>query len=256
MRSSMFTRFLFTLNFVVAVLVVETATAQFGPHGRGYGGWGAHPYTMGNYQVSQQIAAQRHNLTFSIAQKQAASQQRDIRRTTSREARSRLDSASREKGKNRDWWFQQEQRKLAQRQARGTRYAASPAPVATASSFAPATARRAPTRESDDIIKWPVLLKEPPFAEQRARVEEPYRRQASEGGRPTAGDFRSMIDAAGEMKTILKGIAYEVSAGDYMAVEKFLNDLAAEAQAWEKRAAEAQAPAEPSEETTEASAGD
>ena len=48
-------------------------------------------------------------------------------------------------------------------------------------------------------------------------------------GDPTLEDYRAMIDATEQMKTILKGMVYEISAGDYMATEKFLDALAGEA---------------------------
>ena len=39
-----------------------------------------------------------------------------------------------------------------------------------------------------------------------------------------------MIDAAGKMKKTLQTLAYEISAGDYLSLQKYLDQLAAEAQ--------------------------
>ena len=94
----------------------------------------------------------------------------------------------------------------------------------------PSTMQQAPARKSTDIIPWPAVLRDARFAQQRARVEGPFRKQAAEGTPPTVDEYKGMIDAGEKMKQILKGAAYQISAGDYMAVEKFLDAMAAESQ--------------------------
>ncbi len=76
------------------------------------------------------------------------------------------------------------------------------------------------------VIEWPAILMDRRFAEQRALVEAPYKKE----GNPTVEDFLGMIDAAGKMKKTLEKLAYEVTAGNYLAVQKYLDQLAAEAQ--------------------------
>ena len=42
-------------------------------------------------------------------------------------------------------------------------------------------------------------------------------------------DFQAMIDASDQMKKLLDGMAREISAADYLSIQKFLDALAAEA---------------------------
>ncbi len=80
-----------------------------------------------------------------------------------------------------------------------------------------------------DIVPWPVILRNPRFAADRARIEEPYRRSLRGQGAPTAADYQDMIDAAAQMKATLWQMTVDVSDQDSLSAEKFLEQLAAEA---------------------------
>ena len=60
-------------------------------------------------------------------------------------------------------------------------------------------------------------------------VEAPYRRAPKGEAIPTVEDYKNMIDAAEQMKTILGQMTAEISAQDYLNTVKFLDQLAAEA---------------------------
>ena len=122
----------------------------------------------------------------------------------------------------RDWWFQVEQQQVAQQQARAARYAAMSA------GFESAQTANAP-KAATDIIKWLPLLQAPQFAAERARIEAPYRRNSKGLSTPTVNDYRNMIEAAEQMKAILKGMTAEITAEEYFDSEDFLSRLAAEA---------------------------
>ena len=146
--------------------------------------------------------------------------QQGIRSTLSSQAQARTQAIQAEGQSNRDWWFQQQQRQVAQGPRTGAR-----SPLPFVPSVAATTAPPQPAA-SAGIIAWPQLLLDPRFAAARATVEDPYRQDR----RPTRDDYLAMVGATTEMKTTLEGLAAEVSAAEYMATVKFLDTLAAEAQ--------------------------
>jgi hypothetical protein len=86
-------------------------------------------------------------------------------------------------------------------------------------SAAPKSRQKAAT----DIIKWPSCLRGPQFADQRARIEAPYRRDPNAVVDPSAEQYRAMIDAALEMKAGLAKAANDAAGSE------FLDKLIAEA---------------------------
>ena len=253
MRGWTFTSVVLASSFLAVASVAEIAMAQFGPYGGYNRGWGAYPYAVSSRSanVTRQLAAQRHAASFSQAQRQTANMQRGLRSATMNAARSQIASMGRQKQSYKDWWFQTQQQQSAQRRMQPR---SQPPPVAPRYRPRPVVPRRTVStprataaKKSADIINWPARLSDPRFAKQRARVEGPFRRQASGGGDPTVKDYREIIDATGQMKATLKEMAYEISAGTYLEVEKFLDSLAAEAQERIKGKAGTQPAKEPSE---------
>jgi hypothetical protein len=81
-----------------------------------------------------------------------------------------------------------------------------------------------------DIIPWLPVLQAPQFAKQRARIEAPFLRDGAKRlSTPTAKQYEDMIAAAAEMKNILKNMAADVSAEEYLEAVAFLDQLAGEA---------------------------
>ena len=220
MQSSILTRILIAWGFLVPVILAGTATAQLGPYDSYYGGWGAYPYIDSSvYNTQSRIAAQQRSATQSRAFSRSTRIQQDIHNTLASEGRTRTQAIQSSQQQGRDWWFQQEQRKLAQQKSRSGPVAS----VAAPRSYEPA----ATTVESAGIIKWPPLLKEQRFAKQRAMVELPYLDSAT--GKPTADEYLGMVKATDQMKVLLKQMSYEINASEYLESEKFLDQLAGEA---------------------------
>ena len=79
------------------------------------------------------------------------------------------------------------------------------------------------------IIPWPALLRDQQFAFERARIEDPYRRNHNGQATPTTADYQDIMDAAARMKVTLWQMSAEISPQESNLAEKFLDQLAAEA---------------------------
>jgi hypothetical protein len=227
------------------LMLAATAEGQFWPGGHrgggarrsgrygGYGGygyddsgaWGAFSSAL-NYSTSRNAAQQSYLAGQAAAMQQQTAMQSSIRSSMMSQAQAQTQNALGQQQANRNWWFQVEQQQAAQRRSMPSRsYAA--APAMTFEQDAPATQ---PPKADTDVIRWLPILCEPQFAQQRARVEAPYRRADKGKANPTPADYQTMIDAAGQMKTILKQMAAGISAQEYLDGNTFLDKLVAEAQ--------------------------
>ncbi len=218
-----------TLTAFFLSYITAAASAQFWPgHGYGhggYGGWGAIVAQQADATM-RNIAQQEHATSERIAAQQSAALQGSIRNTLSTQADMRTQGILNQQQSNRDWWFQVQQQQQAQRRAMQALTPSSAAPT----SVPTAPAHRTPP-VATDIIPWPPVLWDSRFAQQRAAVEAPYRRDTGTQATPTVADYESMIEAAGQMKLLLGELTAEISAQDYLHAEKFLDQLAAEARA-------------------------
>jgi hypothetical protein len=205
-----------------------TAFSQFWPGYGNYGysgGWGGYPY--GNTAALRSAAQTDRMMGQAAAMRQTATVQSGIRNTLSSQAAAQTQAILGQQQSNKDWWFQVQQQQLAQRPPMPQRSPmSSGAPVA---GFESAASAPASPQAATDIIKWPPLLCDPQFAQQRARIEAPYRRSSQGQGNPTDADYQAMIEAAAQMKAILKQLAANISAQDYINADAFLDQLAAEA---------------------------
>jgi hypothetical protein len=119
---------------------------------------------------------------------------------------------------DRDWWMQAQQEQIAERRARAAQLA-----------LLHAAADLNSTPGASELIQWPPVLRGPRFAEQRARIEAPYRRGGKVPSAPTAKDYQDMIETTAQIKTTLKAMAADITAKDYLDATAFLDYLAAEA---------------------------
>jgi len=219
-----------------STMALGQAWPGYGRYRGGYGGYGGYgddagvfaTYSSAISDASMRSAAQADHLAGErAAALQRAAVQSGIRNTLSSQADARTQSILSQQQSNRDWWFQVQEQQMAQRRAMA---ASSGAGVsASAVGFESTPTASATPEANTDIIRWLPILCEPEFAEQRARVEAPYRRGSGGLGTPTAADYRDMIDAAQQMKTILGKMTARISAQDYLGAEKFLDRLSAEA---------------------------
>ena len=209
----------------------SSASAQFWPgYGStgGYGAWGA--YAAGREQaVTRNIHSQSQLAGQRAATQQSAAMQRGIRNTLSTQAQMRTQNIVGQQQSNRNMWFQVQQQQLAQRQSMSAGGGSTGMAVAAARM---ALKEQKPTTAgaATDIIKWPPVLCEGRFAEQRALVEAPYRRDPKEKVIPTTADYENMIKAVKQMKILLDEMTSAISAQEYLHAEKFLDQLAAESQ--------------------------
>jgi len=226
MQSSMFNKVLLGLGFLVPALFAEPAMAQWGAYGSGYGGgWGAYAYGVSSQasNVSRELAAGAHKKTFNRAQQQSAAMQQGIRDTLASSARSRAAGMQNYTQDYTNWTLQHQDRQRAESRMPARSFAS---PTAMARPYSSASSA---ARVSTSIIKWPVPLLDPRFDKLRTKVEEPFRKQASSGNPPTIEEYQKMIEAADQMKKLLTGMAFEVSAAQYKELERFLDALAGEA---------------------------
>lgn len=216
---------------------IHPASAQFFPS-VGYGGWGgwngSAALAGSDYlrATGMELTAQSRQLTQQAAMQQNLVVHNTIQNTLSTEAQSRASAIASQRQADRDWWFQTQQQKFA---GQGTRPAS--APVAVAAGFGPAPtsggfAPADPTPPaSTDIIKWPSVLQERPFASRRTLIEKPYRQSPPGLSVPTADDYRNMVKTISEMKAILE---WRLSQGgliteDYEQAKAFLDKIGQEA---------------------------
>ncbi len=89
------------------------------------------------------------------------------------------------------------------------------------------SSRPAPPRE---IMLWPTLLKEQRFDGDRTDVEAPFRRAYADGKPLTIQDYQGIIKTVENMKATVKGMESQLVEEEYSAVQKYLDDLIADAQ--------------------------
>ena len=218
------------LIVVLAILLGTSATAvsaQWWPgyhhyypgYYDGYGyGFGIIYGLNGGWNGRRYVAQSERLLGQQIAAMQAAARQNGIRDAMSAEAQRRSDQIYGQQQADRDWWLQVQQQQIAERQQA--------AELAAMTAGAPSDS--AP-KAATDVVKWPPLLQAAPFAEPRALIEAPYRRNSKGLSTPTAADYKDMIKAVGRMKVILKGMTASLMAQEYFDCQAFLDRLAADA---------------------------
>jgi hypothetical protein len=181
-----------------------------------------------------QIASQNQQAAQQAANQQRMAMQSGIRNSMMTQAQDRTNAIADQRQSYRDWWFQTNEQQLSGRPAAATR---SSAPLAggfgmrqsgggfTYDDFHPPV--------DLDIIKWPSVLQEKAFADERAQIEAPYRRSPPGLSAPTAADYRNMLKTVADMNSILEwrlGVRGGLPTADYGQAKAFLNTMAQEAQ--------------------------
>lgn len=183
-----------------------------------YGGCGVTlVYDLSAAGIARRCMGQsQHMLGQQIAAAQAAALQNDIRSAMATDAQRRCDQIYSQQRADRDWWLEVQQQQIAERQQ--------------AAQWAAMTAgfRPAPPQVATDLIRWPMALQAPPFAEQ-ARIEAPYRRSPKGSSLPTATDYQSIVKAVEQMRSTLKEMTAKLTAEEYFTAREFLDRLSAQA---------------------------
>ena len=180
-------------KILVALLVAggmfglsQQARAQFYP-GYGYGGWGGMDGSAAllgaDYRqaTAMQLKAQNMQAGQQAAMGQNYVVQSGIRNMMATQAQNQTNANISQQQSNQDWWFQQQSQQMAQRRAMDMKQGVTTIPAG----FGPS---KTPPPVSTDIIKWPMVLQEPCFATERAKIEgavSPHSAQAefTHGGR-------------------------------------------------------------------------
>lgn len=210
--------------FVLLTATANLGHAQWGPYGYGgwYGGWGA-----GTFNTTRELHEQDRMQARAMTASRNARVGGEVRDTLLNEANARTQAAISQQQSARDWWFQTQQRQVAEQAARTASRSLPPLAYAPASGTTMATTAAASTKS---LIQWPAVLLDPRFTAQRASVEAPFARFAEGGATVTVAEYRAMIATAEAMKQQLDGLATEITAAEYLAAQKFLEQLAGEAQ--------------------------
>lgn len=207
------------------------AHAQFWPgYGRsgGYGAWGA--YSSGRQQAATaSIAGQRQRTGQKLAAQQSTSMHRNIQNTLNSQAVMRTQNINNQQQSNSDWWFGVQQQQLAQRRSMPAGGGGSTGMAVAAARIATKGQDSTASSAATDIIKWPAVLRNARFSQQRALVEAPYRREPKGKVIPAVADYENMIMAVKQMKILLGEMTSSISAQEYLHAEKFLGQLADEA---------------------------
>jgi hypothetical protein len=210
-------------GLAILICCVPPAQAQFVPHGYYYPDMGV----MGAATAAYSSAAQQNlymqdrqlQQTTSGARSQAW---QNINRSMQMEASARPATVPDSGQAARDWMYQN---------APSSRTARRPMtlPSTDMALVTPAreTSKPAAPRE---IMLWPTILKDQRFNEDRADVEAPFRRAYADGKPLTIDDYQGIIQAVEKMKATIKGIESQIVEPEYTAVEKYLDDLIADAQ--------------------------
>lgn len=221
------------LVLTIAYLDTTSAMGQMFPRGGrrgGYGGYDGYGYDFGvTYDLSTAGNAARYTAQAdrlagerAATQQQAAMQSR-INATMASNVASRQQAIYSQQQSARDWWFQAQQQQMSQQRAMsyGAGYAASTGIEAAAS--------KQEAKATNDIIQWAPILYDPRFAEDRAKIEAPYRRAPKGLSVPTPDDYKTMIETVGHMKATLKTMTGDLTAQEYLDADAFLDQLAGEA---------------------------
>jgi hypothetical protein len=174
------------------------------------------------YQSAAQMEAYNQNRQLQAATVSARSQAwQNINRSMQTAAATPTGAVPDAGQSARDWMFQNAPR---------SRPVGRPVSLpVTDMAAAPATQISRPETQRE-IMLWPTVLQEQRFDGERAAIEAPFRRAYADGKPLTIEDYQAIIRTVEKMKSDLRTMAPQLWEGEYAAVEKYLDDLVADAQ--------------------------
>ena len=217
------------ISGVVALSVlVDTAAAQFVPYSRygGYG-WGRNPSALPSPDA---VLADRGR------------DRRQIMAQTSRQQRDRNQFLVNQSRRNTAWTASSqqsmEQARMSQARSRQQQFASrsgtylpttpvGPPPREPAATPPRRTPLEPPAQVTEplDTKRWPTLLEDPRFSEPRATLERLLAKAEATNTSLAVFEYRMIVDAAEEMKEILRGMAHELNAAEFLLVQQFLDGI-------------------------------
>jgi hypothetical protein len=213
-------------GMAILFLSALPAQAQFVPGPYYYQDMGVMGSVTSAYQSATQQKAYSDYRDMGAASAAARSGAwQNINRSMQSEAASRSATAVDAGQASRDWMAQN---------ARSSQPARRPTtlPVSSlASVLIEDPARKTPKVESPkEIMLWPTLLKGKRFDADRAAVEAPFRRAYADKKPLTIEDYQSIIATVEKMKQTVKSMESQLVETEYDSVQKYLDDLIADAQ--------------------------
>jgi hypothetical protein len=207
----------------ILLFAAMPARAQFVPGPYYYPDMGVLGAIDATFQSAAQQRAYSENrqlqMTGSLARSTAW---QNVNRSMQAQASSRPESVPDSGQSARDWMFQHS---ASSRPARRPMTL----PSTELAAVAPARESSKPA-EQKEIMLWPTLLKGDRFEGDRKDVEAPFRRAYADGKPLTVEDYQAVIKAVENMKAAAKGMESQIVADEYAAVQKYLDDLIADAQ--------------------------
>ena len=208
---------------------VDTCVAQYLPYGAGrvYGSWNAYPGLNAGAAQRTLYSNQQANMRQAVRESALQHQQQNEFLLQRSQTMSRGGDAGRAGAEN----FIMQNRPAPPVAARSY---APPAPAAglpvTPRAPTPVTAQPHSTAQSqpaETLVKWPTLLMDSRFLVPRVQIETLLRRTLPGGSGLTETSREDMRKMVADMKRSLRAMASDVNAAEYLAIDKYLDDLAA-----------------------------
>lgn len=232
-------RFVFVKIALLLALVVATsaAQAQYVPYARGgYGGWGGWPRPSASYIPREAMAAQkgadrRQGLAQNFAQQQARN---SFLQGQAAANSARINQTQQSRSAS---WTNIAMRQAEQNAARRRSFPLPAAgtgslPLPPATTPAPARVTQSPAATGN---QWPTLLNDSRFAVPREKLLKLIEAHEKSREGLTTAEYEEAIELAGEMKDVLREMASELNAAEYLNVQRFLDELIAKARAFAAR---------------------
>ncbi|MGW8256579.1 MAG: hypothetical protein ACWGMZ_03740 [Thermoguttaceae bacterium] len=208
---------------VFLFLITGSAEAQFVPGPYYYQDAGVVGSIAASFDSAVQQRGYNQNrqlqATSSIARSLAW---QNINRSMQNQAMSRPAAAPDTAQAARDWMNQYE--------SSTSRYASRPMTLPQTTYTPVSSAESRPKAPPKEIMLWPTILKSSAFDDERASVEEPFRRSYADGKPLSVEDYQKIIETVNNMKATLKTMKPQLVELEYNAVEKYLDDLIADAE--------------------------
>jgi hypothetical protein len=228
-RSIHFGSFLSSLVMAIMFFCTAAADAQFVPAPYYYSDAGVIGAATAAYQSAAQAQAYAENRQLQATSSMARSLAwQNINRTMQSEAMSRPATVTNSAQAARDWMFQN---------APSSRYASRPMTLPRTSmamlesaDVAQPTDEETASTASQEIMLWPTILKDPLFDKDRASVEAPFRRAYADGKPLTIEDYQNIIKTVENMKATVTTLKSSLVESEYASVQKYLDELIADAQ--------------------------
>jgi hypothetical protein len=213
----------FWAGLAILLYAALPAQAQFVPGPGYYPDMGVMGSVTAAYTSAAQQNAYMQNRQMQMTSSMAKSQAwQNINRSMQAQANMQPASVPDSGQSARDWMFQH---------SAPSRPARRPMTL-PATEMAAVVPTREPTKPAapKEIMLWPTILKEQRFDSDRTDVESPFRRAYADGKPLTVADYQGIIKAVENIKATVKSMESQLVEEEYTAVQKYLDDLIADAQ--------------------------